>query len=254
MIIRQQQIAVFDVIGEKKFEDEMVEHIQQFAPRLSDVVSEPGVRRAVQLGLKRSRQYGLSNRGPVRFYIEAMISFGSDFDTDPQLPWAAEILTSKAPVDQATRADLLFQKTHEYYQLVMGPDNSYGIEAMRRIANAQWKDLIASDGEFSDRILSGLQRMYPQKYWYVGEPLLRALAGRGIEMAQAYSIASGPGAALLIGLMFGFGHGVATDPLYPWVGRTLKDTLIQHPQDRVLRLSDKLMVYARRVLEYVDEG
>ena len=86
--IRQEQAEAFRQNALQKFEDEMVEHLQGFASGHWMVIGEKTGRLVIQLGLKNAGQYGFTNRGPVRFYIELMFMFGSYFDTDPQYPWA----------------------------------------------------------------------------------------------------------------------------------------------------------------------
>jgi hypothetical protein len=251
MIIREQHMQAYKTSADISFEDEMVQHLVQFAPGNARVIGESGIRTVVQLGLKRARGYGFTYRGPLRFYLESMISFGSYFDTDPQLPWAAEILNDRSSADEMQRAGRLYDQTHGYYQEVMGPDNSYGIEAVRRIVASQ-PEAFTGGGAFKDRVLRGLAYMYPQKSAYIGDIVCRLLISRGAEAAAGYKITSEPGVGLLIGLMFGFGYGVLTDPLYPWVERTLTDTLVVRPDDRAARLYDKVKIYLRRVLANVE--
>ena len=88
MKIRKEQMAALDRAALKAFEDELVRHLQDFDPKHTTVLDEDGVRQVIRLGMERAAKYGLTNRGPIRFYIELMFLFGSDFDTDPWLPWA----------------------------------------------------------------------------------------------------------------------------------------------------------------------
>ena len=46
----------------------------------------------VNTGVSRARGHGFTLRGPLRLYLDLMFLFGSDFDTDPQYPWAGEVL------------------------------------------------------------------------------------------------------------------------------------------------------------------
>lgn len=251
--IRQEQMTVFEEHAERDFEEEMVQHALKSAPRLSRVIGEPGVRQTVTMGLERAKQHGFTNRGPMRFYLESMVAFGSDFDTDPQIPWAAEILDDQSMPDQMARADRLYVKIDDYYKKVMGPGNEWGIQAMRRITEAK-ADIFGRPGmDFDRRILAGLRHMYPEKCAYVGEAPLRSLVSEAMTSAQRYGITSEAGRGLLAGLMFGFGHGVTRDPQYPWVGRTLEDALVANPNDRASRLYDKTMVYVKRAVEFLDQ-
>src|SRR5271156_5932319 len=100
-MIRQEQTEAFRQHHLHKFEDEMVEHLKKFSAQQCKKAGEPGVRQVIRLGLENAGKYGLTNRGPVRFYIELMFMFGSYFDSDPQYPWARAALTSPANLDQA---------------------------------------------------------------------------------------------------------------------------------------------------------
>src|SRR4051794_13012162 len=124
-----------------------------------------------------------------------MISFGSNFDSDPQLPWAAETLNDRSSTDQMLLAGRLFDQTHDYYQNVMGPDNSYGIEAVRRIIESSTEEF-AGTGTFADRMSRSLARIYPQKFNYIGDRVGRTLIDRGSKAAETYAITNQLGTGL----------------------------------------------------------
>jgi hypothetical protein len=250
--IRREQMEVFDQSAARSYEAEMVRHLQSFAPRTSEVVGEAALRRVVQLGVERAGTHGFTNRGPVRFYLELMTLFGSDFDTDPQLHWAAAVLTDPAPTEQMARAERLHAATLAYLDDVDGPRHRHSIVALRRIDSTRLEDVSIPSGDFDGWALGQLKAFYPQKYAYVGEPALRQLIQRGIESATHYG-ATPHGAALFIALMFAFGHGVTADPLYPWVSATLTDATIAEPEQRLDRLRKKVRVYLSRALAYVEK-
>jgi hypothetical protein len=254
LTIRKEQITVFEQAALRNFEDQMLEHLKGFTPRHYAILGEPGVRQVIRLGIERAGQYGLTSRGPVRFYIELIFMVGSDFDTDPQLPWAAEILNDSAIVNQMGRADRLYEAAMEYLSIVAGPQNTYVMEAMRQARQERLEDLPTSGEALDHAVLTRLNAIHPQKYAYVGEPGLRTLIQRGIESANSYAVDTGPGAALFIGLMFALGHGFATDPQFPWIANTLSNTAIVDTTKRVERLYSKMMTYLDHVLAYLAQG
>src|SRR5215813_5278770 len=132
--IRDAQADTFRQTALQKFEDEMVEHLKNFSPQHCKVAGEPSVRQVIRMGVEHARKYGLTNRGPVRFYVELMFMFGSYFDTDPQCPWASAVLMDPEKVDQTFRADRLYSATNKYLAEVSGPEHQYLIEAMRRMS------------------------------------------------------------------------------------------------------------------------
>src|SRR5207253_3090588 len=108
------------------------------------------------------------------------------------------------------------------------------------------KDLLAFvrapvtfSNDFASDILREMNRIFPQKATYVGETGLRALIDEASEEAQQYHFATIRQTALLVILKYGFGHGCTSDPLYPWISRTLKDEKIVDPTARAARLEKK---------------
>src|SRR5258708_1898210 len=104
-------MEAFRTMAEYAFETEMVVHLAEFSPLLSKTAGEEQMRKTIRLGIAQASSHGLTNRGPVRLYLELMLLFGSHFDTDPQYPWATAILKNLSAGDQMQRAEILFQKT-----------------------------------------------------------------------------------------------------------------------------------------------
>ena len=115
------------------FEDEMINHFAEFSPPLYKAVGEEQVRKVIQLGMTQAAQYGFIYRGPVRLYLELMLLFGSYFDTDPQHSWAAEILFNQESGTQMQRAEFLYEKVSYYQEKVVGSDDRYLLEALKKI-------------------------------------------------------------------------------------------------------------------------
>src|SRR5258708_4751272 len=86
MTIRDEQMTAFRDAARHSFESEMISHSADFAPHLCSSAGHANLELAVRKGIESSDRYGFTMRGPVRFYIEMVLTFGSDFDTDPQLP------------------------------------------------------------------------------------------------------------------------------------------------------------------------
>ena len=251
LVIRKSQIDSLTHASLQQFEDEMVGYLKEFAPRLSEVLNERGVRRVILLGVERAEGYGFTNRGPCRFYLELMFTLGSQFDTDPQLPWAQDVLTDKKITDQMLRADALYRASAGYLDQVLGPENEYAVKALERLGAARLEEYDLAGDDAVNRALSGMRAMYPQKSDYVGEAVLRLITLRGFALADEYHVASPYGRALMVALTFGFGHRVVADPLYPWMAATLADTSIQEPEERCRRLHRKMKTYVDRMVEHL---
>lgn len=211
------------------------------------------MRFVINKGIAKADEYGFDNRGPTRFYLELMFAFGGDFDTDPQLAWARHILTNPAIATQMSRADFLYQAMNEYSERVLGPNNEFAIAALRKL-QITWFDLEKySTGNVDTRMLQAMEFCYPEKSEYLGSDILHALVQRGQLLANRLGISSDSGKMLLVGLMFGFGHGVWNDALYPWVRATLTNPVRSDPNERAQRLLEKAKLYLNHVLQHLDK-
>jgi hypothetical protein len=248
MLIRTAQVEALREAAARNFETEMLEHLRGFAPRLCEIRGDEVIRQVIRSGIGAAGRYGLDQRGPVRLYIDLMFSLGCHFDTDIQLPWAAAALKDESIPDQAQRAQKLYGEVCEYRAKVAGPDHAYVLEALKRARQMKAEDLDNPPGRFDDAIAGTLHRVYPQKYDHVREPAVRTLIESAIQSARGLSLASRLGAGLLACLMFAFGQGILSDPLYPWVHETLSDPRVPDPKERSARLYRKTMVYLDRVL------
>jgi hypothetical protein len=252
MKIRREQMAILEQAALKRFEDEMAVHLRKFAPKHSQVIGEDAVRRVVRIGIERAARYGLTNRGPVRFYLELIFMFGSEFDTDPLLAWAGGCLRDPSVDDQMERADRLYGALLDHLGRVAGPDNAYSIEALRRIDRARPEDYPASAADFEEVALRGLRDLYPQKCDDAGEPALRGVIRRGRELARRYAAEDDLGVALFIALLFALGHGFDHDPLFPWISEALSDPRVADPRRRVTRLHTRMKTYLHEALVYLE--
>jgi hypothetical protein len=197
MLIRDEQMEELRKAPLRAFEDEMVAHLAEFSPPLFKAVKENQMRVVICLGIARAGKYGITFRGPIRFYLELMLLFGSHFDTDPQYPWAAEILRDSAP--QMSRAERLYERTLDYRKNVGGPKDAHALQALRNIRVLVDQPLTVSSDNFSSAILEAMTRVYPQKKAYVGENGLRVLIDAGIVAAQKYGFSSIRALALPVG-------------------------------------------------------
>lgn len=92
LILRDEQMAVFDTYMLKQFENMMVGHLNQYFPESCRDMGDKKVREMIQYGVERARLYGIHIENDVSRYINLMFSFGREFDTDPNCAWAQNIL------------------------------------------------------------------------------------------------------------------------------------------------------------------
>ena len=253
LVISKEQMGVFREAAFHAFENEMLDHLDQFSPPLFKAVGVEQTRKVIQFGMEQARHYGFTLRGPVRFYLDLMLLFGSHFDTDPQYPWAAEILSDQHAGTEMERAERLYEKTMDYRQKVVGPEDAYALAALRNIAIFARQPLALPPDNFIPAMLQEIARIYPQKAAYVGHEALEALIRKGLGGAQRQRFSTARGAVLVIILMLAFGHGCGNDPLYPWIAKTLMDEAIVDPEERANRLERKALIWLEHVLAYFDK-
>lgn len=243
--IRKEQIEVFEQAAVRNFEDRMVNHLREFTPRHFRILQETDIRRVVRYGMERAQSHNLTSERSVRLYIEMMFMLGSHFDTDPQAPWAAEILSDRDITDEVARVDRLNDKAWDYvehilldYRSIEGTaDQSRLIRELRRIRQVRDEVLLPpAIPEFYRNTLTRLGEIFPNKYEYVGELNLRRLIQRGIMSAQSHRITTERGVVTFIAMMFVLGSGFDSDPLAPWASAILRDLSITSESERVNRL------------------
>jgi hypothetical protein len=246
MQIRSEQMLVFEDAALRKWTEDMVEHAREFAPQHTAAAGEENVRLAVRSVIQRTQQYGFTDRGPCRLFLELVLSFGSGFDTDPLLPWAASTL--QLDLDQHRRAARLHAASKEYFLFVHGENDEFAVAALRRALTVTEDSLVSAPESIDARIAKLLQSTYPEKYAYCGPAIIDAFLEASGETASRHGITTGPGRAILTGVLFAFGSQADSDPLYPWIGQALEGS----GQERAAKLHDRLKVYLERMIPVLE--
>ena len=252
MIIRQQQMDRFRDEMLQSFEDEMVAHLAEFSPPLFRAIKEPQMRSAARFGIRRAAEHGFTNRGPIQFYLELMLLFGSHFDTDPQYPWAGEILDATG--SQTDRAARLYQKTCEYRAKVNGPDDEYTLRALKRLSARAREDVPPHAESVDVEMRREFLHVYPEKASYIGEDSITQLLENGLQTAGDIGFAGDRATGLTLILMFAFGHGCFDDLLYPWIKDTVTSTVLETSAARAARLETKALTWLDHVVANFEEG
>lgn len=252
LVVRAEQMTVFEQEALRRFEDEMVLHSREFTPRLCEVIGEDQLRVALRQAMSRAGTYGFTNQGPIRLYIELIFLCGSDFDNDPQYPTLAKILND--PGDQMLRAEQIYDGILDYQEKVSGPNATNTRKALEALSIFARMPITFSSTNFLSDVLQEMTNAFPKKVAYVGEEALMALIYEGQAEARRYHFPTVRGEALVAILMFAFGHGCTDDPLYPWIARTLKDERIVDPATRAERLEKRALTWLDHVLALSHEG
>jgi hypothetical protein len=100
LTIRQEQITVFSQLEVEKFEEWMLAHLKKFFPAKCRALGESKLLEIIRRGVKRAAVYQFTSKRDVCKFIDLMVVFGREFDTDKRLPWAGKILASKGAPEQ----------------------------------------------------------------------------------------------------------------------------------------------------------
>lgn len=139
LTLRREQI---DEIGRRlagRWEDTMVVHLEAFFPDECKELGEKGVRDAITLGQKKAAKYDIYTERDVCIFLNFMFAYGFDFDNDPEIPWAKEILTNPNYTRSNLKMYLLEKASEGEYDADMEafvPPTEEEIEGLRRAREA----------------------------------------------------------------------------------------------------------------------
>lgn len=90
--IRNEQMTVFEEIERQDFVERMAIYLKNIFPNQTASIEESGLHDEIRYGMKKAERYFMGNEREVARYIELMFYLDRDFDTSPDMPWAAPIL------------------------------------------------------------------------------------------------------------------------------------------------------------------
>ena len=217
LTIRAEQLAVFEKSSSPEFALRMEEHVREAFPKHSGFLGDAGVREIVRYGVEQGRASGFSTQSPVQLFIDLTLLLGREFHSDPQLPWAREVIEDHALFpDELSRAERLHAAALEYLDSVSGPDNEFIDDAQKRILAESLTILTGSTDAFIGGVSVRLERIWPQKFKSLDRAVRVEFIRLGVRKALTYGIGSESGALLCIGMMFMLGSGFDRDPMFGW--------------------------------------
>ncbi len=118
LTIRKEQLKVFSRSEAEKFEDHMGVHLRKIFPEQCESLGQEELNKVVQHGIQRAKAHGIVAQRDVCKYIDLMMVFGRDFDTNSKLPWASATLKEEFleghPADKIKRlCDVAIEHTKD---------------------------------------------------------------------------------------------------------------------------------------------
>lgn len=94
MEIRDAQLETLAANQMRRFVDGMVIHLRDDfrSERQRHGVSDTCLPDLVRSGIEDAARYGVTYEDDVQLYLECLAMLGPEFDRDPTIPWAGEIL------------------------------------------------------------------------------------------------------------------------------------------------------------------
>jgi len=112
LTIRKEQMDAFSQAMLKQFENQMVIHLNSNFPNETKEISEGELRTFIQEGIEQAEQYQITLEDDVRRYLEFIVMYGQNFDTNPDTAWTCEILHTKE-LDGTAKMDLIDERELE---------------------------------------------------------------------------------------------------------------------------------------------
>src|SRR6266446_4895926 len=105
--IRADQMDALSNAAVVTFEQRVAAHLRRFFPDACQRLNDAGLLERIRYGISIAATYGIVTECGVCKYIDVMFTLGWQFDCDPQLPWAHEILIDDSVEDSALRVGSL---------------------------------------------------------------------------------------------------------------------------------------------------
>ncbi len=104
-----------------------------------------------------------------------------------------------------------------YSDFISGENDQYAYAAAEKLLQLSINNVTFHHNTFTKDMLSMLENIYPEKYELSGQESIKELIDTGIKKAQSpYQFRHCNHIALIIILMFFFGHDFDHDPFYNW--------------------------------------
>ncbi len=250
LAIRPDQMELFRKEAQARQELKLARHFMQYYPReCRDAGGEPGVLKVVRLGMDKASDHGYATLKQAGFTVGLVFMLGVDFDTDPQIPWAARKLDDAAVADRDRRILNVHEEAVAFLARTAGEKNEHLVKAMIRLKAVDLKEYPQPGSPaWENGVFALLSRWYPQKVEIQGEGPTKALIRTTNVAAAKYRILSAPGLGLYATLMFMLGSGFDRDPLYPWAARALTNPGIPNEAARVTTLHRDALGYVQASL------
>ncbi len=106
--------AQMKTLSRAVFETWMLEHLRTVFPEACNELGDAGLRREIKRSIEKANQHGFDCERDLALFVDLVFLLGQDFDQDPRMAWAGQILNDLSLTDNASRMDVLYDAAIEY--------------------------------------------------------------------------------------------------------------------------------------------
>jgi hypothetical protein len=205
------------------------EHLKLNFPDLIAQASSEELTQAAVGALERARGHGFNRRRQMYFMVHLSTALGSGFDSDPQYRWLQPLLDNQPGLPASHRSRVMCWHVDAFRARAYGGDLAVSQASLARLLAIDQRMLsqvgqgLATEGP---RLLSNV---FPRRLDFMDRDAMFSLLNAARRAAAQHPSAGQSGAALLLLLMFLFGHQVLADPLRLWLRPMLTPLLMGQP-------------------------
>lgn len=93
--IRKEQLEAFEKVVRTQFREKMVLYLRERFVEQTAVLSADDLRTLIDSEIKRAKQFKVILEDDVQRYLECIIIYGRDFDSNPKLRWVRATLRAR---------------------------------------------------------------------------------------------------------------------------------------------------------------
>ncbi|PHM39618.1 hypothetical protein Xmau_02624 [Xenorhabdus mauleonii] len=229
--------------------DELVVHCNEYFPYLEIKLGKEGLKAALTDAVEKAKNDGFDQRGAVQFYIDMLILFGSEFQTDPQYFWIRKILDNHPHLGQLEKTTLLYHEVTRYLNEVHGEQDEHLKTSIFKFQNINIEDLNTQWHTYESNVGTLLNSIYPQKYRYIKQENIRKLIQLGIEKSNQHGIENAVHSALLTLIMFLLGHEFDQDIFLPHLNKRIFKQYYSDIESPIIKIEKQTKDYFEILLQ-----
>ncbi len=96
MIIRKEQMMVFEQYARASFEKRAMEQLRSIHFERTEDLSDVNLGKLISSGIDKAIGYGMKEQPDIQRFLDYIILFGINFDEDPAREWMREVLEDKS--------------------------------------------------------------------------------------------------------------------------------------------------------------